>query len=111
MKIVLLITVVESALIAVLMIWWRFRNVKTPVRIPLRATVSDVSAKPEDTGAVIRNAHWGFINQWTVAPQAQDRMQARGAVGVSSETASGRRSTARRKHQAMYKQWSRERHD
>ena len=112
MRLVLLITVIESALIAALTIWWRLRNAPVPARVMMRSAVSrsTIRSQMADTDAA-RVARWGFINGWSVAPQADDRMQTAGAASVQTETASERRSTARRRHQAMYKQWSRERHD
>ena len=108
MKIVLLITVIESAIVAVLLIMWRFRSMTKPAVLPAR--LAGQSPKPV-TGDATRNDHWRFINSWRVEPQFNDRMQALGAAHSGSETESVRRSTARRRHQAMYKQWSRERHD
>lgn len=59
-------------------------------------------------------SRWAFINGWGVEPQSDDRTPVFSAV-VSSTAPSGspaaRRSTARRKHQLMFKEWSRERHD
>ena len=105
MRIVLLLTLVESALIALLMLVWRSRKT---AQVLIR--LSGSQPKPTSPDAA-RDARWAFINDWRVEPQADDRMQASGQVARSSETASGRRSTTRRRHQAMYKQWSRARHD
>jgi hypothetical protein len=56
-------------------------------------------------------SHWAFVNGWKVDPQSDDRMPMFGTVAISAASPSAHRSTARRKHQAMYKEWSRDRHD
>jgi len=56
-------------------------------------------------------ARWDFINLWQVADQVDDRRPMHGGVAYGSGSKSARRSIARRNHQAMYKEWSRERHD
>jgi hypothetical protein len=56
-------------------------------------------------------SRWAFINSWKVNPQADDRAQAFGTVTTSDASPSARRSTARRKHQAKFKEWSQDRHD
>jgi hypothetical protein len=64
-------------------------------------------AKPELTDA----ARWDFINLWQVADQADDRKPMDGGAAYVSGSNSAQRSIARRTHQAMYKEWSRTRHD
>ena len=54
---------------------------------------------------------WAFINDWQVEPQSDDRAPVFGAVASSTGSPSARRSTARRKHQAMFKEWSQDRRD
>ena len=54
---------------------------------------------------------WAFINGWKVEPQSDDRAPMFGAVAPSTASPSARRSSARRKHQAMFKEWSQDRHD
>ena len=56
-------------------------------------------------------SHWAFINGWKVEPQSDDRTPMFGAVAVSTVSPSAHRSSARRKHQAMFKEWSKDRHD
>jgi hypothetical protein len=56
-------------------------------------------------------SRWAFINGSRVEPQADDRIPMFGAVAVSTRSPSAQRSTARRRHQAMYKEWSQNRHD
>ncbi len=109
MRIVLLITLIESALIAVLMIVWRSRRSNATAPVPVRVTESPGSAT--NSLNAMGAARWAFINDWRVEPQADDRIQTSGQVARSTEPAPGRRSATRRRHQAMYKQWSRNRHD
>jgi hypothetical protein len=58
-----------------------------------------------------RNPRWNFINGWQVLPQADDRAPALGIAPDSNLVPAVRRSTARRKHQVRFKEWSRGRHD
>ena len=110
MKVVLLITVIESALIAALMIWFRFRSVKTPVRVLANSAVSGRKSKPTSSDTD-RDARWGFINAWKVEPQADDRMQAVDAAGFRDAAPFGRPAATRRRHQELFKRWSQDRHD
>jgi hypothetical protein len=61
--------------------------------------------------ASLATLRWAFINEWKVEPQSDDRAPVFGEIGASSASASAQRSTARRKHQAMFKEWSQDRHD
>jgi len=54
---------------------------------------------------------WAFINRWQVNYQADDRRPMDGGAASAAISPSVRRSFARRKHQLMFKEWSRERHD
>ena len=56
-------------------------------------------------------SRWAFINEWKVEPQSNDRVPVFGAVATGTASPSARRSSARRKHQAMFKEWSRQRHE
>jgi hypothetical protein len=56
-------------------------------------------------------SRWAFINGWKVEPQSDDRAPMFGAVAAGTASPSARRSTARRKHQTMFKEWSQDRHD
>lgn len=64
-------------------------------------------AKPELSDAT----RWAFINQWQVHDQADDRRPMDGGAAGAAASPSARRSMARKNHQLMYKEWSRERHD
>jgi hypothetical protein len=57
------------------------------------------------------NSRWFFINAWQVAPQRDDRTPSLVKPLHDSGSASANRSSARRSHQRMYKQWSADRHD
>jgi hypothetical protein len=54
---------------------------------------------------------WAYINGWKVEPQSDDRAPMFGEVAHSTASPSARRSSARRKHQAMFKAWSQDRHE
>lgn len=54
---------------------------------------------------------WEKLNPWLIEGQADDRMPMLGSAGVNNGSASVRRSTARRTHQRMFKEWSQARHD
>jgi hypothetical protein len=113
MKIVLLITVIESAIVALLLILWRYRSARVTARVPVGPISSAANhSTPElNRSDALRDSRWAFINGWKVEPQSDDRMPTFGGVASSTLSASGRRSTARRRHQAMFKQWSQDRHD
>ena len=79
--------------------------------IPKQSVVASDTDLVPDSSATSR---WAFINGWKVEPQSDDRVPVFGAVVSStapSASPAARRSTARRKHQLMFKEWSRERHD
>ena len=114
MKIVLLITVIESFAVALLLILWRFKSAYSilPARVPARSiSGADYLPTKSTRRSVPDESRWTFINSWKVEPQSDDRMPALGDVAQSAASRSARRSTARRTHQAMYKEWSKERHD
>jgi hypothetical protein len=56
-------------------------------------------------------SRWAFINDSKVEPQSDDREPMFGAVAFTAASPSAGRSRARRKHQAMYKEWSQGRHE
>ncbi len=56
-------------------------------------------------------SHWAFINGWKVEPQSDDRTPMFGTVATGTTSPSSHRSSARRRHQAMFKKWSQNRHD
>jgi hypothetical protein len=83
-------------------------NVTKIPKQPVVATDTDVAPSLFDSSAASR---WAFINGWQVEPQSDDRAPVFGVVASSPASPSARRSTARRKHQAMFKEWSQDRHD
>ena len=89
MKIVLLITFIESAIVAVLMILWRFR--KVAVVVPVRQITSAINIQTPESRRrdAVHSSRWAFINGWTVEPQTDDRRPALGGVGASTASASG----------------------
>ncbi len=73
-------------------------------------------AENDDLGAALSlespdPLHWAIINAWKVEPQSDDRVPVCGNVDPSIAPPSVRRSSARRKHQAMFKEWSQGRHE
>jgi membrane protein YqaA with SNARE-associated domain len=54
---------------------------------------------------------WALAGAWLSEGQADDRTPMDGSVIDSVETESGRRASARRTHQLMFKKWSQARHD
>jgi len=59
----------------------------------------------------VSSSRWNFINGWQVVPQSGDRPPALGIAAGHNTPPSVRRSTARRKHQLRFKEWSQARHD
>ncbi len=57
------------------------------------------------------NDRWAFINRWRVEPQANDRPPMIEPIVPNTAAASAVRSMTRRKQQASFKEWSRNRHD
>ena len=80
----------------------------SPGRSLAQAKESSISPTTSDSPATAR---WAFINGWRVEPQADDRIPMFGSAVNTGAAPSVRRSTARRRHQAMHKAWSQERHD
>jgi hypothetical protein len=112
MKIILLITVLESLVITLWLMLRRFRSEYS--RIPVAETVLPALNNAYGKSPVSSSldaSRWSFINGWKVEAQADDRRLTLGAVAESAGSASVRRSFARRSHQRSFKSWSQERHD
>ncbi len=112
MKIVLLITVLESLAIAFWLILQRFRNERAriqPAEIMV-PTFAAVSARASASSS-LEISRWNFINGWQVEDQADDRGLTLGAVAGRAGSAPERRSFARRSHQRSFKTWSQAKHD
>ncbi len=111
MRIILLITVLESVAITLWFVMQRFRSeLKMPSAAAMIPTFSSVPAKPS-MAASLEASRWSFINGWNVAAQADDRGLTVGTVAENFGSASARRSFARRSHQRSFKEWSQQRHD
>ena len=112
MRIVLLITVLESLAIACWLMVRKFRN-ELP-KLQLSASMVPVYPSPNARAHVpsaLEASHWNFINDWQVEDQADDRGLTRGAVAAQAGSDPERRSFARRSHQRSFKTWSQARHD
>jgi hypothetical protein len=83
-------------------------NVTDFLKQSVAANNTDAALSLPNSSATSR---WAFINGWKVEPQSDDRAPVIGEVAPGTESPSARRSMARRRHQAMYKEWSQERHD
>jgi hypothetical protein len=111
MKIVLLITVIESLAIAA---WLTLRLFRTAsANMPAVAAIIPVpkSAATSTMSSSLEVLRWSFINGWKVADQADDRRLTLGTVAGRAGSAPEQRSFARRSHQRSFKAWSQERHD
>ena len=112
MKVVLLITLLESLAIASWLILRRFRSEYSKISaagamMPVLDNAYERSVVP----ASLATSRWSFINGWKVEAQADDRMLTLGTVAQCAGSAPARRSSARRSHQRSFKAWSQERHD
>ena len=112
MKIILIITVLESFVVALLLVLWRFRKMSGSLLAPINIESIAAGSEALSIHSNGRDAsRWSFINGWKVAPQSDDRTPMLGDVAHSDAAPSVRRSMARRRHQSMYKQWSQTRSD
>ncbi len=112
MKIILLITVLESLVVTSWLILRRLRSEYS--RIPAAETMMPVLNNAYGQSIVsgpLDASRWSFINGWNVEAQADDRRLTPGIVVARTGSASARRSFARRSHQRGFKAWSQERHD
>jgi hypothetical protein len=113
MKIIILITVLESLVITWITIHWHSRTRRSTARVglPQRTVLSpsnDLKVGPVSTS--LDAAHWAFINELHLEGQ---RDVQRPVIGPSRFPAEQRRSPGirRRSHQVNYKEWSKERHE
>jgi hypothetical protein len=110
MKIIIIITVVESL---VLMLWLAYSYHKRG-QSKLHAAVvgPSVSTPTRPLTPPPDSARWSFINTWEVQPQQDDRPPMNGSVPPrSGAIPTVLRAFARQRHQLMYKKWSKDRHD
>ena len=110
MRIVLLITVLESLAIAS---WLMFRSLRNeiPKLQPAKSIVPVYANARVPVPSALEASHWNFINNWQVEDQADDRGLTLGAVAARAGSNPERRSFARRSHQRSFKTWSQARHD
>jgi hypothetical protein len=111
MRIVLLITVLESLAIASWLMVRRLRNEIPKLQpaksmVPVYANANIAAGVP----SALEASHWNFINNWQ-EDQADDRGLTLGAVPARAGSNPERRSFARRSHQRSFKTWSQARHD
>lgn len=111
MRIVLLITVLESLAIASWLIIRRLRNETPKLQLAEMVPVYARANVPAAAPSALEASHWNFINNWQVEDQADDRGLTLSAVAARSGSVPGRRSFARRSHQRGFKTWSQARHD
>jgi len=89
----------------------KFEESVNVTNIPKQSAVANNTDVAPSLSDSLATSRWAFINGWQVEPQSDDRAPVFGAVVSSPASPSARRSTARRKHQAMFKEWSQDRHD
>src|SRR5215217_5751413 len=109
MKIIILITVVETLMLTLWLTYSSYRRRQSNLRIALRQTTAH---HPDDSSLLPTAAHWSVINRSQVQGHPDDRRPLNGAVTTSKEMArSVHRAFARKSHQSMYKKWSKDRHE
>jgi hypothetical protein len=111
MKIVLLITVLESLVITAWLMLRRFRRDYSGKPAAMMIPVVNNAVGLSKISSSLDASHWSFINGWKVADQADDRRLAPGMVAQRAGSAAAQRSFARSSHQRGFKAWSQERHD
>jgi len=110
MRIVLIITVLESLAIASWLMVRRFRN-DIPKLQPAKSIVPVLANIAAGVPSTLEASRWNFINNWQVEDQADDRGLTLGAVAARAGSNPEQRSFARRSHQRNFKTWSQARHD
>jgi hypothetical protein len=109
MKTIVILTTIEVLMIASLFALWYLTRQRSEA-----FTLSEGKAKNPASRIPLSdrdNSRWSFINAWQVAPQRDDRTPSLVKPMHGSGSASADRSTARRSHQRMYRQWSADRHE
>lgn len=112
MKSIVVITALESFVVASVLVLWRYMSKHSKVTAVMNVK-SRISA-PEDfsTNRTGRDpSRWAFINGWKVSPQRDDRTPMLGDAVTGSPSATVNRSLTRRRHQEKFKEWSQGRHD
>ena len=108
MRLIILITVVESLLLVLWMVYSHYRRQQANAL----SQYSPATDRVRGDSLLMNAAHWSSINKGQLEGQRDDRQQMNGSVATSDgPAASAHRSFARRSHQSMYKKWSRDRHE
>jgi len=111
MKIIILITVVETLILTLWMAYSYYKRQQLDSRTTLAQTLSTTNG-PSINSRIPTAAHWSAMNGSQLGGQQDDRQPMNGSVAKSNEVSSSvRRAFARKSHQLMYKKWSRDRHD
>src|SRR5829696_8553762 len=110
MKIIILITVVETLTLGLLMVLSYHRRQQSKLATARGRLATNDRVRNDSSS--INSAHWSSINKSQLEGQRDDRHQMNGSVAITGErAASVRRAFARKSHQLMYKKWSRDRRD
>jgi len=116
MKSIISIVVIESTALILLMAYLYYRRglskgrVSDRLRSPALSPTANSQLNPLLNFS--RSGHCSFLSDWQPVEQHDDRRLMSGSVAVIRETTpSVRRAFARKSHQLMYKEWSKERHD
>jgi hypothetical protein len=105
MKIIILITVVETLMLMLWLAYSSHRRRQSDLRIA-------TTRHPDGSSSLPAAAHWSAINRSQVQGQADDRRPLNGAVTTSKGMdGSVHRAFARKSRQLMYKKWSKDRHE
>jgi hypothetical protein len=102
MKTMLVVTIIIM-MVSFLAVWFLHHRSATEQTI--------VHVAPDRLESMTGSARRSFLNDWQVTPQHDDRTPMLVVRPRLSGYAPADRSTARRGHQRMYRQWSGERHD
>jgi hypothetical protein len=111
MKIIIVITVVETLMLTLWLAYSYYRHRKSNVRIALGRPGPTIDYRD---GSLLSPSpgHGSAINRSQVQGQQDDRRLMNGSVPVSKEVAASvHRALARKSHQVMYKKWSKDRHE
>lgn len=110
MKIILLITLLESLAITSWLVLRHFRIEHSRIQAAAMTPVLNTSITKSSLSSPDAS-RWHFINGWNVEAQSDDRRLTLGRVVERDGSAPALRSFARRSHQSNFKAWSQERHD
>ena len=106
MRIVLLITIVESL---ALMLWLAYAYHKR--REANLQAMAPANALRHPSSRALKSESSSIVHKWQRVGQQDDRRIVNGSVVTRETPSTVHRSSARKSHQLMYKRWSMERHD